>query len=71
MVALAMLEDISVSGASMRIRHAIDVGARLEIEWQRQNFTGVVRFCRPDGIEFILGILKDAVPATEAQEQAP
>jgi PilZ domain-containing protein len=56
----AMLEDISPGGASIRIRAEIRVGSQMEIRWRGEDFTGVVKHCRPSGYEYILGIQKNA-----------
>lgn len=54
-----MLEDVSAGGASMRIKNMMDAGARLEVEWPGRSFSGTVRYCKPSGMEYILGIKKD------------
>ncbi len=56
---MGMLEDISPGGASMRVKNLMDAGARLEVEWPGRSFSGTVRYCKPSGMEYVLGILKD------------
>ena len=56
-----MLEDISPSGASLRTRQQMEAGSHLEVQWPRRNFSGTVRYCKPSGMDFLLGILKDAM----------
>lgn len=59
-----MLEDISAGGASLRTRQLLDAGARLEVHWFSKSFSGTVRYCRPSGMDYILGIQKDSVPGS-------
>jgi hypothetical protein len=55
----AMLEDISDEGTMMRITEPIVVGSSLEVQWVGRQFTGTVRYCRADGMGYVLGIQKD------------
>ncbi len=57
----AMLEDISRGGAGIRLRQPISVGSRLQIKWHKEQFSGIVRHCRRDGVEYVLGIQRDAL----------
>ena len=54
-----MLEDISPAGASMRVKNSMDEGSHLEVEWPGRGFSGTVRYCKPSGMEYVLGIQKD------------
>jgi len=63
-VALAMLEDISRGGAGVRLRQPISVGSRLKIKWHKEQFSGTVRHCHREGMEYVLGIQRDT-PASE------
>jgi hypothetical protein len=58
-VTQGMLEDISPSGAGIRIAKAINVGSRLDVRWHKESFSGTVKHCRPAGFDFVLGIQKD------------
>jgi hypothetical protein len=55
-----MLEDVSPGGASMRVRESMAAGSRLEVKWPGRDFSGTVRYCKPSGMDYILGIQKDA-----------
>src|SRR5579883_370178 len=57
----ARIENRSTHGACIRLKCRIGVGARLSIQSHREQFSGVARYCRPDGREFLVGILKDEV----------
>ena len=57
----ARMENRSTQGACIRLRSRIGVGMRLSIQSHREQFSGVARYCRPDGKDFLVGILKDEV----------
>jgi len=57
--ALARIEDTSRSGACIRVSVSISVGAKLRIKWQREEFSGTALYCRRDGGDYILGILRE------------
>jgi hypothetical protein len=53
------LEDTSPSGACIRLKTPIAVGARLTVKWHREHFPAVARNCRSDGREFLLGVRRE------------
>ena len=57
----AMLEDISHGGAGIRLRQPISLGAKLNIKWHKEQFSGIVRHCRREGMEYVLGVQRDAL----------
>lgn len=57
----ARMENRSTHGACIRLRSRIAVGARLSIQSHREQFSGVARYCRADGKDFLVGIQKDEV----------
>jgi hypothetical protein len=57
--ARATIEDISASGACLRVKSPIQVGARLTVKWHREQFAAVARNCRSDGMDFLLGVRRD------------
>lgn len=63
----AKIEDMSRSGACIRLSVPIGVGARMKIKWQREEFSGVARYCRRDGGDYVLGIQRET---SKSQEQA-
>jgi hypothetical protein len=65
----ATLEDTSPSGACIRIKTAIAIGANLSVKWHREQFSGIARNCRSDGKEFLLGIQRD--PAQSRVQASP
>jgi hypothetical protein len=56
----ARMENTSTSGACIRVKKQIDVGARLKVQWRWEEFSGVARYCRKDGMDFLVGIQRDA-----------
>lgn len=67
--AAARIEDTSRSGACIRVSVPINVGAKLKIKWHREKFSGVAKYCRRDGGDYVLGIQRETsendVRATE------
>lgn len=61
----ARIEDMSLSGACIRIKTPVDVGSEIFVTWCRGKFSGTTRYCRPDNFEFLIGVLqhKDDRPA--------
>src|SRR5580704_14727637 len=57
----ARMENRSAHGACIRVKAKVGVGARLYIQWHREQFSGIAKYCRVDGKEFLVGIQKDAV----------
>jgi hypothetical protein len=58
--ALARMEDTSLSGACIRLSVPIGVGARLKVKWQREEFSGIAKYCRRDGGDYVLGIQRES-----------
>jgi hypothetical protein len=56
----ARMENTSNSGACIRVKKQIDVGAKLRVQWRWEEFSGVARYCRKDGMDYLVGIQRDA-----------
>jgi hypothetical protein len=54
--ARATLLDISASGACLRVRTPIEIGARVQVKWHREQFSAMTRNCRQDGKDYLLGV---------------
>ncbi len=68
----ARMEDKSAGGACLRVKSSFLVGAKLRIQWRFEQFSGTVKYCRPDGSEYLVGIQRDAGnPAPGALTPAP
>jgi hypothetical protein len=59
-VVRATIEDTSVSGACIRIQRPVAVGSKLLVKWHREEFSAVARNCRSDGMEYLLGVRREA-----------
>jgi hypothetical protein len=56
------IEDKSPGGACIRFRKPVDVGTKLRIESRFEQFAGVVRYCRNEGRDFVIGVQRDNSP---------
>ncbi|HEY1468004.1 MAG TPA: hypothetical protein VGF61_03090 [Candidatus Acidoferrum sp.] len=66
----ARMENTSNSGACIRVKKQIDVGARLRVQWRWEEFSGVARYCRKEGIDYLVGIQRDAKKNAVAKKAA-
>jgi hypothetical protein len=57
----ARMENRSAHGACIRIKAKVGVGARVYIRSHREQFSGIAKYCRAEGKEFLVGMQKDAV----------
>ena len=72
------MEDTSPSGACIRLKMPIGVGAIVKIKSHREEFSGTTRYCRREGGDYVLGIHRNvkvqdkakAVGAAPAQEMS-
>ncbi len=55
----ATLEDTSRSGACIRLKAPIQIGSKIHVRWQREQFSAIARNCRRDGRDFLLGVQRD------------
>ena len=53
---MALLEDISASGACLQLETAVPVGAEVEWKCPRQQFTGRVQYCVYREIGYFVGV---------------
>ena len=56
--ARACMEDKSAKGACIRMKTPVAEGSRLSIEWRFEQFAGIVKYCRREGREYLIGIQK-------------
>jgi hypothetical protein len=52
----ALLEDISTSGACLQMETAIPLGAEIRCQFDRQEFSGHVRYCVYQQIGYFVGV---------------
>jgi hypothetical protein len=55
----ARMEDKSLSGACLRVKTPIDLGAKLRIRSRFEQFSGVVRYCRRENWDYVVGIQRE------------
>ena len=55
----ACMEDRSAGGACIRIQKPIEVGSKLRVQWRWDHFSGTTRYCRNDGLSYLVGIQRD------------
>lgn len=58
----ALLEDTSKHGAGVRTNDPIAAGTRLQVVSRREEFFGLVRYCRPSRTGYLIGIQRDPQP---------
>ncbi|MGD0049968.1 MAG: PilZ domain-containing protein [Bryobacteraceae bacterium] len=54
--ALALLEDISPSGACLQLENAVPLGTEVHWDCPKQSFAGFVRYCVYREIGFFVGV---------------
>jgi hypothetical protein len=52
----AWMEDTSPSGACIRLKTPIFIGATVKVKWRWGEFAGIAKYCRYDGREYVLGL---------------
>jgi DNA-binding transcriptional MerR regulator len=57
--ARAWIENKSVGGACVRLKTPINVGSRLTVQGRWEQITGVTKYCRRTGKEYLVGIQRD------------
>src|SRR5580658_7618331 len=60
----------STSGACVRVRSRIEVGARVRIQSRWDEFSGTAKYCRSDGQEYLVGIQRETGEHTIAKQSA-
>ena len=57
--AIARMEDKSLSGACIRLNLPIQVETKLWVQWRFEELSGIVKYCRSEGAEYVVGIRRD------------
>ena len=63
-VAGAMFEDISATGGRIRMGTPLRTGSQITIQWLTRQFQVTVVHCRPEGMDYVIGLRK-------AEDQEP
>jgi hypothetical protein len=66
----ARIENKSAGGACIRLNTQIAVGTKLRVYGRWDKFSGEARYCREDGREYLVGILKDKGERPLGQQSA-
>lgn len=69
--ARARMENRSVSGACIRLRSQIKVGTKLNIQWRWEKFTGIAKYCRSEGRDFLVGLQRAAESKASSEKTVP
>jgi hypothetical protein len=56
----ARLEDRSLSGACIRMKKPVEVGAKLRVRGRFEEFAGIVRYCRSEDWDYVVGVRREA-----------
>jgi hypothetical protein len=66
------MEDTSPSGACIRLKRNIRTGSEVTVKRRLEEFSGITKYCRRDGSDFVLGLRKiSKEAAAQARAQAP
>ena len=68
------MEDKSTGGACIRLRKLIPAGSKVGVQWRFEQFSGTVKYCRPDDQDFrdfLIGIQRDTTKMPLSQPQPP
>jgi hypothetical protein len=60
----ARMEDKSTGGACIRVKKPIPTGSKISIQWRFEQFSGIVKYCRSDGYDYLIGIQRDVSAST-------
>ena len=64
----ARMEDRSARGACIRMKTPLAIGAKLRVQWRFEQFSGICKYCRRDGNEYLVGIQRDSIPPGAFQD---
>jgi hypothetical protein len=53
------MEDKSAGGACIRVKTPIQVGSKLSVQWRWEQFSGIAKYCRSEGRDYVVGIQRD------------
>ena len=67
----ARMEDKSAGGACIRLKTPIGVGSKLRIQWRWEQFSGITKYCRSEGWDYVVGIQRDAPNGSLSSQTLP
>ncbi len=66
----ACMQDKSAGGAGLRFKTPIAPGTQVQIQWRFEQFSGIVKYCRQEGRDYLVGVKReseDAVSKADAE----
>ncbi len=54
-----LLEDRSLSGFGISVPEPIAIGTKVKVRGRLRELSGIVRYCRPKGVTYLVGIRLD------------
>jgi len=66
----ARMEDKSLSGACIRVKTPIDVGSKVRVQWRFEQFSGVVKYCRLEDWDYLVGMQREGTYGALASPEA-
>lgn len=58
----ARIEDMSVSGACIRLKVPIEPGVEIHVAWCRGQFSATTKYCRRKDFEYVVGMQRNTAP---------
>lgn len=66
----ACMEDKSAGGACLRFKTPIALGTQVRIQWRFEQFSGIVKYCRREGREYLVGLQRESEDAVSSKAEA-
>jgi hypothetical protein len=57
----ARMENKSAGGACIRVKARIGVGSEVRVQWRWEKFSGIAKYCRSEGREYLVGLQRVAM----------
>lgn len=67
----ARMENKSAGGACIRVKTPIGVGSMLRVQGHREQFSGIAKYCRGEGKEYLVGIQRNTSKSPILDQPAP
>ena len=67
----ARMENKSAGGACIRVKTPIGVGSMLRVQGHREQFSGVAKYCRGEGKEYLVGIQRNTSKSPVLDQPVP
>jgi hypothetical protein len=55
----ACMQDKSAGGAGLRFKTPVAPGTQLRIQWRFEEFSGIVKYSRPEGRDYLVGVQRE------------